>query len=157
MNNQSAPNGQYATTAAPGLTPAAEHVVRRVPCTLTFEQRKKTLIAEAAACRHEIGVSRNIIRANLQLERLAKNTVSHLTTAAYSAVDNVFNMNAIRGGSLGKLLPVAASVYSIVSRRRLIVPILRGAGVVVGVVAALIYFSRRKKAQKRAMRNDHVG
>jgi hypothetical protein len=138
-----------------GVVTSADRVAPRIPPTLTFEQRKKKLIAEAERCRAKLDESKDIIRDNLKIDRLAKNGVSYLTTAASSAVDNMFNINAIRNGSLGRLLPVAASVYSIITRRKLVMPILRGGLVVAGVAAALFYMSRKKRA-RRVQANEIV-
>lgn len=137
------------------LVSSSGRVAVPIPPTLTFEQRKKKLIAEAAACRLRLDESKDTIRANLKVDRLVRNGVNYLTTSASSAVDNMFNINAIRNGSLAKLLPVVASVYSIVTRRRLLMPILRGGLVVAGVATALFYLSRKKKA-RRAQANDIV-
>ena len=116
---------------------------------LTYEQRKKALIAEGAMRRHEIDHARYIVRANLHADVIAKNAVSHFTTAAYAAVDNVFSWNSLRNGNLQTLLPFAASAYSLVTKRKLIVPILRGA-VVLSAVAGAVYVLAIKKRAPRA-------
>lgn len=115
----------------------------------TYEQRKKALIAEGVVRRREINVSRDILLANLHADRLAKNAVSHLTTAASAAVHNIFSWNSLRNGNLKTLLPFAASAYSMVTKHKLIVPILRGA-VVLGAVSGAVYFLTRKKNPKAA-------
>lgn len=116
---------------------------------LTYEQRKKALIAEGAMRRHEIDHARDIVRANLHADVIAKNAVSHFTTAAYAAVDNVFSWNSLRNGNLQTLLPFAASAYSLVTKRKLIVPILRGA-VVLSAIGGAIYVLAIKKRAPRA-------
>lgn len=115
---------------------------------LTFEQRKKALIAEGAMHRHEIDLSRNIVRANLHADVIARNAVSHFTTAAYTAVDNIFSWNSLRNGNLQTLLPYAASAYSLITKRKLIVPILRGAVVMSAISGAVYLLARKKKAPR---------
>lgn len=116
----------------------------------SYEQRKKALIAAGARCRQEISASREMVRDNLHADRIAKNAVSHFTTAAYAAVDNIFSWNSLRNGNLQKLLPFAASAYSLLTRRKLIVPILRGA-VVMGAISGAVYFLVRKKKPSRVV------
>ena len=116
---------------------------------LSYEQRKKALIAEGAMRRHEIDRARDIVRDNLHADVIAKNAVSHFTTAAYAAVDNVFSWNSLRNGNLQTLLPFAASAYSLVTKRKLIVPILRGA-VVLSAISGAVYLLARKKRAPRA-------
>lgn len=129
------------------ITQPNKPVVSATP--LTYEQRKKALIAEGAIRRQEIDHSRDIVRANLHADVIAKNAVSHFTTAAYAAVDNVFSWNSLRNGNLQTLLPFAASAYSLVTKRKLIVPILRGA-VVLSAVAGAVYMLAIKKRAPRA-------
>ncbi|MBC7413802.1 MAG: hypothetical protein H7327_02580 [Herminiimonas sp.] len=117
---------------------------------LSYDQRKKALIAEGALRRQQIEVSREILRENLQADRIAKNAVSHFTTAAYAAVDNIFSWNMLRNGNLQTLLPFAASAYSLVTRRKLIVPILRGAVVASAIGGAVYLLTRKKKARRVA-------
>lgn len=114
----------------------------------TYEQRKKALIAEGAAHRHEIDVSREVVRANLHADIIAKNAVSHFATAAYAAVDNIFSWNSLRNGNLQTLLPFAASAYSLITKRKLIVPILRSAAVL-SAISGVVYLIARKKKTPR--------
>ncbi len=116
----------------------------------TYEQRKKALIAEGAMRRREIDHAQDIVRANLHADVIAKNAVSHFTTAAYAAVDNIFSWNSLRNGNLQTLLPFAASAYSLVTKRRLVVPILRGAVVVSAIGGAVYLLARKKKAPRVA-------
>ena len=115
---------------------------------LGYEQRKKALIAEGASRRREINRSRDIVRANLHADIIAKNAVSHFTTAAYAAVDSVFSWNSLRNGNLRTLLPFAASAWSLVTKRKLVVPLLRGT-VAVSAIGGAVYFMARKKKAPR--------
>ena len=115
---------------------------------LTYDQRKKALIAEGAMRRREIDLARDIVRVNLHADIIAKNAVRHFTTAAYAAVDNVFSWNSLRNGNLQKLLPFVASAYSLVTKRKLVVPILLGA-VVLSAISGGVYLLARKKRAPR--------
>lgn len=117
---------------------------------LTYEQRKKALIAQGAARRNDIDKSIDIVRNNLHADRLAKSAVNHLTSAAYTTVENMFDWRGIKNGNLRNLLPLAASAYSIISRRRLLLPLLKGATVVAGLGAGGYFLWQRKQRAKAA-------
>ena len=117
---------------------------------LSIEERKNILIAQGALRRNNIDASIDIVRANLQAERLARNAVNKLTTAAYSAVEGFFDWNTLRNGDIKKLLPLAMSAYSIITRRKLLVPILRGTAVVAGVSAGAFFLLRHKQRVRAA-------
>ena len=89
----------------------------------SFEERKKALIAQGAARRREIKESMHVVRDNLHANKLAKNAVGHLTGAAYGAVEKIFGTPNLRSASLRRIVPLAASIYSIVSKRKMIKPI----------------------------------
>ncbi|GAC1408194.1 MAG: hypothetical protein NVSMB6_06900 [Burkholderiaceae bacterium] len=116
----------------------------------SFADRKKALIAQGAARRRDVKESVHIVRDNLHANKLAKNAVGHLTGAAYSAMEKVFHTNNLRSASLRKMIPLAASVYSIVSKRKMIVPILRGAAIVGSVSAGAVGIWRYKKKTREA-------
>ena len=112
---------------------------------LTFDQRKKALIAQGATRRNEIHKSIDIVRDNLHADRLAKTAVNHLSNAAFNTVENMFNWRSIKNGNLRTLLPLAASAYSIISRRKLVLPILKGSAVTAAVGAGAYFLWRYKQ------------
>ena len=120
-------------------------IINPVAPVLSLEERKKFLIAQGAIRRNNIAASVDIVRANLQAERLARNAVNKLTAAAYSAVEGLFDWNTLRNGDIKKLLPLAMSAYSIITRRKLVVPILRGTAVVAGISAGAFLLWRYKR------------
>ena len=123
---------------------------------LSFEERKKALIAQGALRRREIDKSIDIVRANLHADRLARNAVNHVTSAVYSRVENMFGMTSFRAGNLKKFLPLAATVYSIVRRRNLGGPIVRGVGIVGALSAgAFMWWRHHNKVKATPARWFH--
>lgn len=116
----------------------------------SFEERKKALIAQGAARRREIKESMHVVRDNLHANKLAKNAVGHLTGAAYGAVEKIFGTPNLRSASLRRIVPLAASIYSIVSKRKMIKPILRGAAALGSVSAGVFVIWRHKKKLREA-------
>ena len=114
----------------------------------SFEDRKKALIAQGAARRKEIGQSIDIVRDNLHADKLAKQAVNHVTNAAYNTVENLLDLRGLRNGNFRKLLPLAASVYSIVTKRGMVKPVLKGTAAVAGISGGLFMFWRHKQKQK---------
>lgn len=94
----------------------------------------------------------------LYADRLAKNAVSQFTSAAYSAFENTFGWQHLRNssltGNLKRFLPLATTVYSIVTRRKLVAPILRGAAVLAGVSAGAYFIWHRKQRTRAATLED---
>ena len=117
---------------------------------LAIEERKKILIAQGALLRNNIDASIGIVRANLRAERLARNAVNKLTTAAYNAVEGFFDWNTLRNGDIKKLLPLAMSAYSIITRRKLLAPILCGTAVVAAISASTFFLWRYKQRVRAA-------
>lgn len=116
----------------------------------TYEQRKRALIAQGESYRRQIDASRTVLRDNLQADQLGRNAVSHITSAAYSAFDNLFSWSSLRNGNLQTLLPIAASAYSLLSKRRLLVPLLRGAAVAAAVSTAAVVLFRKNRQRRQA-------
>ncbi len=131
---------------------------KKVVAQPSYEQRKKALIEQGAARRHGIAAAVDIVRDNLHADRLAKNAVSQFTSAAYSAFENTFGWQHLRNssltGNLKRFLPLATTVYSIVTRRKLVAPILRGAAVLAGVSAAAYFIWHRKQRTRAAALED---
>ena len=118
------------------------------PSEPSFEIRKKALIAQGAARRKDITKSIDIVRDNLHADKLAKHAVNHVTNAAYNTVENLLDLRGLRNGNFRKLLPLAASVYSIVTKRNLVKPVLKGTAAVAGLSGGLFLFWRHKQKQK---------
>lgn len=114
----------------------------------SFEDRKKALIAQGAARRRDIEQSIDMVRDNLHADKLAKHAVNNMANAAYSTIESLFDLRGLRNVNFRKLLPLAASVYSIVTRRKLVMPIMKGTAAVVGLGGGLFLFWRHKQKQK---------
>ena len=142
----------------------------------SFEERKKALIAEGAKKRSQVDASIEVVRENLHADRLAKTAVNHLATAAYGAVDNVFGLGRLRSGiasanvgeyfsghRMGKLmrnakrfLPLATTAYSIIKRRKLVGPVLKGAAVAAALSGGyIVWKSRRHQHAVQADMHDY--
>ncbi len=113
----------------------------------SFEARKKALIAQGAARRKDIGQSIDIVRDNLHADKLARQAVNHMTNAAYNTIENLLDLRGLRNGNFRKLLPLAATVYSIVTKRKLVKPVMKGTAAVAGLSAGLFLFWRHKQKQ----------
>jgi phage-related tail fiber protein len=127
---------------------------RKIVIPPTYDERKKALIVQGAARRNGIAASVDIVRDNLHADKLAKNAVTQVSSAAYSAFENTFGWQQLRNGSftgnLKRFLPLATTLYSIVTRRKLVVPILRGAAVLAGVSAGAYFVWHRKQRARAA-------
>lgn len=118
----------------------------------SFEERKKALISQGAMRRREADRSIDIVRTNLHVERLAKNAVTHLTSAASSKVEHMLHSRGISvgnvGGNIKRYLPLAATAYSIIKRRQLGKPLLKGAGILAAISGgAYLIWQRKQKTQ----------
>lgn len=114
----------------------------------SFDDRKKSLIAQGTARRKDIEKSIDIVRDNLHADKLAKQAVNHMTNAAYGTIENLLDLRGLRDGNFRKLLPLAASVYSIVTKRKLVKPVLKGTAAVAGLSGGLFMYWRHKQKQK---------
>ena len=114
----------------------------------SFEARKKALIAQGAARRKDIGQSIDIVRDNLHADKLAKQAVNYVTNATYNTIANLLYLRSLRNGNFRKLLPLAASIYAIVTRRKLVKPVMKGTAAVAGLSGGLFLYWRHKQKQK---------
>lgn len=118
----------------------------------TLAQHKERLRQQCRSYRAGIGHSRNVVRDNLGMESVARTAIGLLNQRAQSVFANVsdlFDLKHISGAKLQRLLPLLVSGYSLLSRRVLLKPILRGA-LIVGVAGTVIYlYSRGKSAEKK--------
>jgi hypothetical protein len=122
----------------------------------SYEKRRDALIARGAVNRQAVDQSMDIVRRNLHLDRLAKNAVAHLSNAAYSKVETLFDWRDLSSGNLRKFLPLAATAYSIITRRKLLGPILRGTGITVAVSAAAFVWWRHNQKTKYDIQDDEM-
>ena len=114
----------------------------------SFDDRKKALIAQGTARRKDIEKSIHIVKDNLHADKLAKLAVNHVTNAAYGTIENLLDLRGLRNGNFRKLLPLAASVYSIVTKRNLVKPVMKGTAAVAGLSGGLFLYWRHKQKQK---------
>lgn len=118
----------------------------------TAAQKKERLVMQCRAYRIAIGQSRKMVRANLGPEAIAKTAVGLVSARAQSALANfsdLLDFRNLSGAKLQRMLPLVISGASLLSRRALWKPVLRGAAVV-GAAGAGLYFYSRKKAKKAA-------
>ena len=113
----------------------------------SFEARKKALIAQGAARRKDIGQSIDIVRDNLHADKLAKQAVNYVTNATYNTIENLLDLRSLRNGNFRKLLPLAASIYAIVTRRKLVKPVMKGTAAVAGLSGGLFLYWLHKQKQ----------
>lgn len=116
-------------------------------------QRKKVLLAQGALYRAGVNESRAVVRENLHPGVMAKSAVNHLAATASAAFDNIFRLKNFNAGNLQILLPLLTSGFSLLSRRGLIRPILRGA-VVVATMGTASYFLFRKHTPRHESISD---
>lgn len=108
---------------------------------ISLAERKRKLLADGASYRSGMMFSRDRIKESLNAESLARLAISHLATSAYSRFENLFSM---KGLNLQTLIPLVTGGISLLSKRSLLKPVVRGA-TVVGALAAVAYFIARKK------------
>lgn len=118
----------------------------------TPAQQKERLVLQCRAYRIAIGQSRKTVRAHLGADAIAKTAVGLVSARAQSALANfsdLLDFRNLSGVKLQRLLPLVISGASLLSRRALWKPVLRGAAVV-GAAGAGLYFYSRRKAKKAA-------
>ncbi|WP_188396230.1 hypothetical protein [Oxalicibacterium flavum] len=116
----------------------------------TLAQQKERLRQQCRAYRSGIGQSRQVVRSQLGREALAKTALGLVSARAQSAFANVSDLvhvGNLSGIKLQKLLPVVLSGISLLSRRSVLKPVVRGLTVVSAVGAGLYFFARKKKGQ----------
>jgi len=121
---------------------------------LSFDERKKALIAQGAARRREADRSIDIVRTNLHVDRLAKSAVTHLANAASDKVENIFQSRGLTvrnvGGNIKRYLPLIATAYSIIKRRNLGMPLFKGIGILAALSGGAYLLWQRKQAAQTA-------
>lgn len=116
----------------------------------SLAQHKERLLLQCSIYRAGIGRSRKIVRAHLNTDDIAKTAVAMISARAQLALANFsdsFDLKNISGAKLQRLLPLLISGVSLLSRRSLLMPMLRGASIA-GIGVAAIYFLARKKTAK---------
>jgi hypothetical protein len=127
----------------------------------TPEQQKERLLLQCQAYRAGIGLSRKIVRANLGADAIARTAVGMVSMRAQSAMANfsdLLDFKNFSGVKLQRVLPLVISGVSLLSRRSLWKPVLRGAAVVGAAGAGLYFYSRRKtgKKERHVARHEHL-
>jgi len=126
----------------------------------TLAQRKERLVMQCRAYRAAVHHSRSEMRSRIGLQSIMKAATGLVgLRAGSSMLSNVTSMLAAKGGAGGlsfakvkTLLPVITGAYSLLSRRSLLKPALRGALVLGGLGAAVCLYRRQAKKS----RHDHA-
>jgi len=128
----------------------------------TLAQRKERLLLQCRAYRAALGHSKQVVRDKFSPRAIATAAVGVAGVRAQSAVGHfadLLDFKNISAAKLQRVLPLLASGYSLLSRRSLLKPALRGA-VVISAVGALAYFFTRKKSatarHEHATRHEHL-
>ena len=109
-------------------------------------QRKERLLQQCKAYRAAIGQARVVVRDNLGADGIAKTALGLVSTRAQSAFTNFADMldfKHISSDKLRRLLVVSG--VSLLTRRSVLRPILRGALVLGSAGTALYFLSKKKK------------
>ncbi|GGI55010.1 hypothetical protein [Oxalicibacterium solurbis] len=127
--------------------------------TETLAEQKERLILQCRAYRIAVGNAKSVVRANMGPDAIAKTAVGMVSARAQSALANfsdLLDFRSLSGAKLQKLLPLVISGVSLLSRRSLWKPVLRGAAVVGAAGAGLYLFSRRRKKHEHVARHEQL-
>jgi hypothetical protein len=114
-------------------------------------KRKRELIAAGSAYRSAVGEARQQVKANLQVESLARKAMGQLALAAVAAFKSRKNPSLVASGAR-TLLPLLISGASMLSKKTAAKPIVRKV-VLAGVAgAAIAFLAKRKIARWREER-----
>lgn len=123
-------------------------------------QRKQRLLEQCKAYRVAIGEARDVMRENLGADAIAKTAIGLVSVRAQSALSNfadLFDLKSMSGEKLRRLIPLAVSGFSLLTRRSVLRPILRGALVVGSAGTALYFLSKKKKSgSKHVALHEHL-
>ncbi|HWT71083.1 MAG TPA: hypothetical protein VN361_02740 [Oxalicibacterium sp.] len=130
----------------------------------TLVQRKERLKLQCRAYRAAVHHARSEVRSHLGIQAIAKTALGLVGLRAGSAALSNFSgildlKNGVSLGKLQKLLPVLAGGYSLLRRRSLLRPVLRGALFAGGAGAAAYLYARSKSAKRqhdRAVHHEHL-
>lgn len=117
----------------------------------TASQRKARLQQECLDYRSAISHYRREIRNSLGMKSIAKSAIDMVGQRAQSALGQVTDLFDFKNLDIVKVrraIPVLLSAYSLLSRRALLSPVLRGATILC-VAGTGLYFYSRKKTKKQ--------
>jgi hypothetical protein len=114
---------------------------------LPVADRKKMLIAQGALFRAEIMHAKEVTRAGLRPDSLARGALSHIGLAALAALKSRGGPS-VAGVNVQSLLPLVITGISLLSKNPSLKPALRGglAAAAAAITAVLVW--KRKKAQR---------
>jgi hypothetical protein len=133
----------------------------------TLIQRKERLVMQCRAYRAAVHHGRQEVRSRLGLRALVKTAAGLVGLRAGSAafsnlsnlsslshLSNLFDLkNGLSLDKLQKMLPVLAGAYSLLAKRSLLRPVLRGA-LFIGAAGAAAYLYKHKKSAGH--KHDHA-
>jgi len=108
--------------------------------------RKKELIVQGALYRADLSLATKSVRANLNTESLATNLITEIAMAAFSALKS---RTGLKVTNLQTVLPLVLSGVSLLSKKAVIRPILRGVAIAASV-AGIAAFVLKVRARRRA-------
>lgn len=126
----------------------------------SLAEQKEKLLLQCRAYRSAVGRSRKVVRSHLGADEIARTAIGLVSARAQTALANVsdfLDLKNMSGAKLQRLLPLLVSGVSLLSRRSLLKPVLRGAAVI-GTAAAAVYFLSRKKSKndKHVALHEHL-
>jgi hypothetical protein len=112
------------------------------------QERKRLLIAQAAAFRHGFLVSRDQVRADLHPQALMQAALQQIIGGnAGAAVGSVFSLEALRTGNFRVLFPIVKTAIALVPMGELLRHVssrrVLRIGAAAGVIALCVYWLRR--------------
>lgn len=112
--------------------------------------RKKQLVVQGALYRADLSLATKAIRTNLNTESLATNLITEIAIAAFSALKSRTGLNV---ANLQTAIPLVLSGISLLTKKSLIKPILRGVAIAASV-AGIAAFVLKVRARRRATAED---
>lgn len=110
-------------------------------------QRKRMLVIQGALYRSGISSAADSVRANLQVEVLARNVISHVAASATAGLGNALSLQSLKNGNLQKLLPLAVSGVSLLMKRSSFKSGIGGALLVAAITAIATFALKKKNSQ----------
>lgn len=120
----------------------------------TLAQRKERLMLQCSAYRVAVAHSKSTVRSRMSIQSMAKTAAGLVGlraaagSSAFSNLSGLLDMKNLSSANIRKMLPLIVSGYSLLARRSLIKPLLRGAAIVGGAGAAAYLYSRQKSRKK---------
>jgi hypothetical protein len=113
-------------------------------------QRKSALIAQGAAYRGAIVDARAAVRSGLNADTLAAGAVQQIALHGTSLISTLLSLNSLRKGDLRAAIPLITAGVSLLSRRGVGGPAVRGAAALAAAGVAAYFFIRKRRARKPA-------